>query len=65
MTQHQLNCAVARTTGESLDRVRRTGFSEMPMPRLMPLRFSGLYQRARQARHAKKCQPAHKAQMAS
>ncbi|MFL5329194.1 MAG: hypothetical protein ACJ8C4_09780 [Gemmataceae bacterium] len=54
MTQQQLDCAIARATGETIDRVQRTGFSEMPMPRLMPLRFSGLYQRARLARNARK-----------
>jgi hypothetical protein len=32
MTQAQLDRAVARATGETVEFVRETGFSEMPMP---------------------------------
>lgn len=35
MTQAQLERAVCRATGESRDIVRRLGFQEMPMPKIV------------------------------
>jgi|HubBroStandDraft_4_1064222.scaffolds.fasta_scaffold2144446_1 hypothetical protein len=38
MTQRQLDRSVARATGESVDFIRQFGFSEMPMPVVVPSR---------------------------
>lgn len=32
MRQHQLNCDIARITGESVCTIRRRGFSLLPLP---------------------------------
>ena len=37
MTQAHLERAVCRATGESRDRIRRVGFQEIRVPRIVPL----------------------------
>ena len=37
MNQTNLDRAVARATGETVERIRRMGFSALPLPRLVPL----------------------------
>jgi hypothetical protein len=38
MTQRQLDRSVARATGETVDFILHLGFSEMPMPAVVPSR---------------------------